>query len=324
MRKVGEAWTDDCGHFQTRFFKGCNNPDVPDLYFKAHQRIFGFFEVTIYAPTPIACHTWWNYACGTEVTLHTTSPLAITCSPCAPVIAPDDWVLFMGIGRRSLWDLRGIGAPTASDGSDKGLTADGEPWGGELRPRIEFDNRLREALGVRYYQLSFRRATDPAWLPMTGDVWRHYAHTVGSDLVLSQYLLGPQVVNGVPNLFEIPPAVPPVGQWSLPDPVFDTTSGVFPTNAYSPGVTYDANGNEVGTDGSGKFEIKLDLFDSAGAPVNIAALGIKFVLPNTADLAGTIHTVEAASLGTGFGQQHDHHRLYRQQPLFGRHCRADD
>ena len=158
MQKVGEAWTDDCGHFQTVFFKGCYNPDVPDLYFRAYQRIFGLFEVSIYAPTPIGCHTWWNYACGTEVTLHTTSPFAITCSPCPPVIAPENWVLFMGIGRRSLWDLRGIGTPAAADGSDKGLTTAGEPWGGELRPRLEFDNRLREVLGVRYYQVSFRRA----------------------------------------------------------------------------------------------------------------------------------------------------------------------
>jgi hypothetical protein len=50
MQKVGETFTDDCGHFRTLFFKGCNNADTPDLYFKAHQRIFGFFEVTIYAP----------------------------------------------------------------------------------------------------------------------------------------------------------------------------------------------------------------------------------------------------------------------------------
>src|SRR5262249_54019455 len=34
MRLVATAHTDDCGHFHTLFFNGCNNPDTPDLYFK--------------------------------------------------------------------------------------------------------------------------------------------------------------------------------------------------------------------------------------------------------------------------------------------------
>ena len=114
MQKVGETYTDDCGHFRTLFFKGCHNADTPDLYFKAHQRIFGFFEVTIYAPTPIACHTWWDYVCGTEVTLHTTSPFAVTCSPCPPVIGPENWVLFTAIGNHSVHGIFGGGAAGAT------------------------------------------------------------------------------------------------------------------------------------------------------------------------------------------------------------------
>jgi hypothetical protein len=47
MQKVGETYTDDCGHFRTLFFKGCHNADTPDLYFNAYQRLFGFFEVAI-------------------------------------------------------------------------------------------------------------------------------------------------------------------------------------------------------------------------------------------------------------------------------------
>src|SRR4029453_1207520 len=53
MQLVATAVTDECGHFRTSFFRGCHNPDQPDLYFKARQRIFGFFDITILAPTPI-------------------------------------------------------------------------------------------------------------------------------------------------------------------------------------------------------------------------------------------------------------------------------
>lgn len=82
------------------------NPDTPDLYFKAYRAI-GFFKIPIYAPTPVGCHTRWNYRCGTEVVLYTTSPWARTCAPCPPVEAPDNWVLVMAIGNLSLANIRG-------------------------------------------------------------------------------------------------------------------------------------------------------------------------------------------------------------------------
>ena len=99
MQLVATTKTDDCGHFHTLFFRGCNNPDTPDLYFKVKQRFLNLFDLTIYAPTPVPCYTWWNYACGAEVTLVTHHPLARTCPPCPPVVAADNWVLFVAIGQ---------------------------------------------------------------------------------------------------------------------------------------------------------------------------------------------------------------------------------
>ncbi|HEY7560105.1 MAG TPA: hypothetical protein VIH18_35450 [Candidatus Binatia bacterium] len=284
---VATATTDECGHFQTFFFRGCSNPDQPDLYFKAKQRLFGFFNVTIYAPAPIPCFTYWNYVCGTEVTLYTTNPLAVTCSPCPPVIAPNNWVLVMAIGNYPLSRIRGTGEglqPTTG-ATNLGLTESDAPWGGLLRPRVEFDNSLRESLNVNYYQVSWRKGASGAFTPLTGEVHRHYAHMVGSDLVLTPYVLGPQTVNGVPNLFEIPPALPPLGQWSIPDAVENTTSAKFPTATLAPAAEH------------GKYQLKLDLFDINGAPVNIAAKGIKYVIPTSTDLSGTINTEDANLLG---------------------------
>lgn len=293
MQRIGTATTDDCGHFRTYIFKGFANPDQPDLYFKATQRLFGFFNVTIYAPTPIACHTWWDYACGTEVSLYTTHPLAMTCSPCPPVIAGDNWVLFMAIGNFPLSRIHGagqaLGAPTSTN---LGLTDGEAPWGGLLRPRLEFDNALRDSLGVKYYRLSWKRDAEPAtaYKPLNGAISRHYAHMIGTDLVLDAYPLGPSTVGSEGNLFEIPPSIPPLGQWSIPDAVEDTTSGKF---------------NTVAADGTpildGKVQVRVELFDATGAPVNIGAKGIRYFVPTSTDLSGTIHTVDASTLGLVMG-----------------------
>lgn len=295
MQRVATAVTDECGHFQTFFFRGCNNADQPDLYFKATQRIFGFFPVTIYAPTPIACYTRWNYVCGTEVTLYTKHPLAMTCAPCPPIIAPNNWVLVMAIGNHPLSRIRGTAQAlqATTNATNIGLTDGGAPFGGLLRLRIEFDNSLREDLDVKYYRVSWRKGNTGAFSPLTDECHRHYTHEIGGDLVLEVLPLGPQVVNAVPNLFEIPPALPPIGQYSFPDLREDLTNGKFPSNNFSPGI----NPPTVPTDQSGKFQLKVDLFDSNGALVNIATKGIKYRVPTSTDLSGTINTADAAGLG---------------------------
>ncbi|HSR99024.1 MAG TPA: hypothetical protein VLM79_18340 [Kofleriaceae bacterium] len=297
MQKVGTATTDECGHFQTFIFQSCFDTDVPDLYFKAHQRLFGLFDVTIYAPTPVACHTWWNYACGTEVHLITTNPFAITCSPCPPVHASNNWVLFTAIGNTSLKAIHGGGAP-ATTATNWGLLEGDAPWGGVLRPRLDFDNSLRESLGVKYYQLSWRKGTSGGWAPLTADVNRHYAHVVGSDLVIEPYKLGPNymTVGGQSlALYEIPPALPPIGQWTVANAVLDTENGELNSVLHAPGLAFNDNGTvATGTvDDSGLYQLKLDLYTAAGVLVDIATAGIVYVVPDVVSLSGTITTVHA-------------------------------
>ena len=293
-RRIGTAHTDDCGHFRTTIFKSIFNPDQPDLYFKATQRLFGFFDVTIYAPTPVACHTWWNYVCGSEVSLFTHHPLAITCSPCPPVIAGDNWVLFMAIGNFPLSRIHGTSqALGASTAFNFGLTDGDAPWGGTLRPRLEFDNALRENLGVKYYRLSWKKSSDAAFTnPLNSVINRHYAHMVGGHLVLDAYLLGPKTAGAESNLFEIPPAEPPLGKWSLPDAVEDSASGRFFT------TTAEADGSPLL---DGRVDLRVELFDAAGAPVDIAAKGIRYFVPTSTDLSSTIYTADAATLGLVVG-----------------------
>jgi len=286
MQLVATATTDECGRFRARFFVGCSS-DIPDLYFKAYRN-FGFFRIQIYGPLPIACHTWWNYVCGSEVTLITTSPFAVTCPPCKPVIAPPHWVLAMAVGNTSLADIRGTSTvlqPT-TDASNIGLTSGGAPFGGHIRLRFEFDNTLRTDLNVRYYRVRWLKlGTLNPFVDLQEDVWRHYAHMVGTTLMIEPYKLGPQPVGSTPHLYEIPPALPPVGQWTIPDAVGDTMSTAFPVSLAP------ANGGE------GDYRFELTLFDAGGNAVNANTLGINYVIPTTLDLTATIPTVNASLLG---------------------------
>jgi len=289
---VATATTDDCGKFRASVYVGCSS-DEPDLYFRAYRR-FGDLRLPLYEPTPVACHTRWDYACGSEVTLLTTSPFAVTCSTCQPVIAPDHWVLAMAVGNTSLAAIHGTGPDISS--APVGQTAANSVWregaafGGELRLRFEFDNSLRSDVDVRFYRVRWRKAgSGNPWLDLDGAVWRHYAHWVGPTLMIEPYKLGPQPVGGTPNLFEIPPSVSPAGQWIVADAVVDTTSAIFPSAALAP-----AGGGE------GLYEFELTLFKADGSEVDaagLATLGINYRIPKTVDLTTTIETADAATLG---------------------------
>jgi hypothetical protein len=289
---VATTTTDECGHFSATFWRGCPSERV-NLYFMAYRRIL-YFRIPIYQPLPVVCNTFWNYVCGTEVTLYSTSPFAYTCPPCRPIVAAPHWVLVMAIGNTPLSRIHGTGAPLTT-AENVGLTDQGAPFGGLLRPRLEFDNSLRDELGVRYYRVSWKRAgtgTSTPWVPLELEVHRHYTHVVGSSLVLEAYSLGPHVVGGQAALFEIPPALPPIGQWSVPDAVEDTTSAKFATGGSQP-----ATFGLVPPGSEGVYKLRIELFDAAGAPVAIAPLGIHFVVPTSTDLSSTIYTTDAAALG---------------------------
>lgn len=302
--RIASVTTDDCGHFSALIWRSLADTDVPDLYFTARQRVIANLWMTIHAPTPVGCHTHWNYVCGTEVQLVTTHPLARTCPPCPPIVAPNNWVLFMAIGNSSVWRIHGANDATAPgtpgfDAAKRGLIDDSAPWGGTLRPRLEFDDSLRATLGVRYYRVSYKRSSEPAtmWRPSTAAINRHYTHEVGGDLILEQYPLGPTTVGPSAHLYEIPPALPPLGQWSTPDVVQDTQSAVFPTTEFAPGTGFDAGGLPVGADEGGLWQIRVELFDAAGTRVDPEALGIRWRVPASASLTGTINTRDAAALG---------------------------
>ncbi|WP_346292187.1 hypothetical protein [Sphaerothrix gracilis] len=321
LKLVATAKTDDCGAFRTLFSRGCKNTDQPDLYFKAKQRRFPFLNpITIYAPTPVPCHTYWNYACGTEVTLYTQHPFAITCDPCPPVIAPNNWVLIDKIGRKSLSEIYGASQTlqATTTAQNKGLTQEGAPWGGTLQPIILFDPDLRQTHDVKYYRVSWRRLTNANLVPIVpanefqplneAIAYRFfYERPVDDKLIEAKFVLGPQDIGGTDNLYEIPPALPrkdgQIGTWSQDLRV----NAKFPTSAdtYAPGMSRKQRGTPgpfySGEDFSGKYQLKVELFKSDGSRVDGAEfeeLGINYRVPQPQNpLVEEIETDAAADLG---------------------------
>ncbi|WP_431825134.1 hypothetical protein [Burkholderia sp. F1] len=290
-RLIATATTDRCGRFQTFVILSCY--ESVNLYFTATVNFFGF-PIYIYDPTPVSCFTYWNYQCGTEVELYTDSILAPLCTPCPPVDAPENYVLFRAIGNVQLNGIYGTSTLLSgvTNSTNIGLAANlygagldspfGNPSGDAIYPRVEFDSSLRALNKATYYQISYRHGLSGSFTPLTGAVSRKFNHFVGTTLVTSVYNLGPQVVNGVPNLFEIPPELPLEGDWAFPNPPVDLANAVFDTSGLST---------------PGQYQLKLDLFDSTGNPVDVAAAGIGYFVPTTVDPDGTIHTADAATLG---------------------------
>lgn len=295
---IATTTTDRCGNFEERIFLSCYASN-PNLYFTASVPIFFGFPFYIYDPAPVACYTHWNYQCGTNVTLYTNSPLAPCCSPCAPVNADENYVLFRAIGGVSLSSIYGasplLPATPAGEalGGVGGYPTENACFGGTLLPRVEFDSSLPENGLASYYQISYWDYAQLQWVVLIGDINRHYNEFVGTQLVTKQYHLGPVPVGTKTNMFAIPPALPPAGDWAYPDPAYDLANAQFPTTALphsAPNVTPEGYNYGIA-------KLKLDLFDSAGNPVNIAAAGIKYYVPSTVESDGTIDTVNAATLG---------------------------
>lgn len=101
-------------------------------------------------------------------------------------------MLFTAIGQTSLNAIYGNSSAlqSSTNVTNRGLTKDGAPFGGTLRPQLLFDSALRENLGVKYYRLFWRRVGGPE-VQMLDDVSRHYTHNVGGHPVSSLYKLGP-------------------------------------------------------------------------------------------------------------------------------------
>ena len=277
--EVAVVTTDEHGRFEAIVFYPCGG-DRPDLYFWVEYDFGSGFE-TVYHPW-IACNTYWNYACGTEVTIRVTDIRVPGCED-EPDL-PGCQVVVLSLGRNIA--VRQV----QTTGTAEGLTSAGQPFGATLEPRVDFSRTcLIDDKGIPYYRWSYRRLTasnggsgpvDPAsvplgsWSIMTRDVYRHYK--IGTSFPSD--FMGPMPTSGInaapiANLFRIRPLLPPAGtEWIVLNETIDLATSYFDTSSLAGAPTTLAPATDDLA--AGRYELKLELFDAAGTLVNWTAAGI--------------------------------------------------
>ncbi|ACV26457.1 hypothetical protein [Kangiella koreensis] len=274
MQKLTEAITDECGRFTAVFFRGCNNTDQPDLYFKVKQQVPGKGEVTIYEKKPIPCYTYWNYQCGTEVTLRSTHPDAIASSGCKE-LPEGNYVVFKTVGITGMHRIYGCGA-SGSNSTNKGLlnaNNPGSPFGSGLYFSADFSPSLRSN-GIRYYKLSVKGpSTGGDFVPMRHEMFRFYTDDSGGTPMFKSYSLGPDK-DGLADLYEIPDVDAPNNT------PWQNGAGSMFYNSLSIGY-WDSVGDQSDAErlnNAGMYEIQMQLFDASGNEVNIGSGDFYYLL----------------------------------------------
>lgn len=279
--EVAVVDTDAQGRFDVPIWYPCFG-DHPDLYFWVEYNVGGVMT-TVHRP-PVACHVHWNYPCGSEVTIRITDPRV----PAAPPANT--------LGGTRVHIVRN-GHHFVSQITAGGLTVDQAPFGGVIRPYVEFAATELAAAGITHYRWSYQRLTlgdgttgvSDAWHVMDHTVHRHYTEIAADDTwSLKPFLVGPDPAISSTALFRIPPQDPPLlpgsqnGWWSLYTMPDDEVSAYFNSAAA------DAFGEPFV---AGKFRLKLELFRLVGgAPVLATLPRDGFVIPPDPPVSGGVIT----------------------------------
>jgi hypothetical protein len=255
--ELAVVYTDAFGRFDRLISYPCFG-DKPDLYFWVEYCIGGVWT-TVYRPS-IACHTYWNYHCGSQVTIQVNDPRVPWCDDPSPLTGMQLAVLSIG-NEVSTSEIQ------LSGSASYGLTSTGQPFGGSLEPHVWFGSGLIPA-GVTHYRWSYRRlGSSGDWAALDRQVVRHYAEIAPDDtLTFKPFVLGPDTAFPSDTRYKIQPVDSPGDSWApMVDARENTASGFFLSHLLEAG---DA------VAGAGKYELKLELIDAAGNIVNLTDAGI--------------------------------------------------
>lgn len=268
--------------------------DQPDLYFWVEQFRNGAWS-TVYRPR-LGCGTYWNYVCGTEIVLH--APGADACEE-PEYDLPDGVTLFVtpwSVGRTPIWG-QAPGTPAAwvrpdglldyDAGAPLGVLEDA-PFGGVLN--FHHDDSWfipSAATPITYYRYSVRPyssaantgADDTSWTPLLVPQARGYRLEYSDRLPTYQALpVGPDTVGGRQGMFRFRPQQPPnpggtvvASEWTTGTP--DEVAATWDTTVSAPGMSDD-----ITSDASGPWQVKLEVFDQNGVLVPPGAGTFQFLL----------------------------------------------
>lgn len=305
--------TDAQGRFDTTIWYLCFG-DHPDLYFWVEYCIGGVWT-PVYHPYSICCYTYWDYVCGSDVTIRVTDPRVVPCGTPPPDL-PGLQVAILSIGQQvsmSEIPVDSTDSMPLSGSATEGLVNGTNPFGGQLEPRVFFSRSALFMLGITHYRWSYRQLTAGDGITPVSDVWhamdrqviRHYAilDPATSTLSYPVYPLGPDPAFPGQNLFQIQPINAPTGRpedWAPEvDSHEDSASAFFLSH-----LTRGGNAQL----GAGKYELKFELFKPSAVPpgsivppVNLTTSSIALNVANVPAPfgSGTVTTVNAD----------DHHRF---------------
>jgi len=297
--EIGVVQTDLNGRFDVNLtFWDCITDPI-DLYFWVEYNINGVWT-TVYAP-PIPCNTYWNFVCGTDITIWLTDPRVLW--GCHNVLEGEIlWVKTVGWSTsvthiKQVDEFRfppayGTTAFVGVPNFDKiGLT-DGSypyspntygdyrrPFGGTLNFIVQFGDGFPNS-GAMYYRWSYRKLRNAllgpqvtGFLPLTNGISKGYTYIFAGHFYANSIALGPVTVNGVPDLFRIPPADLPGANppFNVPEP--------FPHWDQNTITASFDSGSLVG--GNGLYEFKLEIFDQNGNLVSLPRNVYQVPDPNT-------------------------------------------
>lgn len=291
--------TDENGRFDTTIRYPCFG-DQPDLYFWVESSI-GEVWTTVYHPS-IRCNTYWNYVCGTDVTIRVTDPRVLGCGDRPELLGKK--VVVKTIARQvSMGEIYRdslVPAEKAKEGQVKegwidaslglGVTKP-SPFGDVLEPRVDFGSGLKPA-NITHYRWSYRplgSVSDADWAVMDDiqagrTVSRHYRETTPpmSPVVYKSVQIGPDTT--VPGYYTIiDPDLPAGGEdWEVLDEGYDLASAYFNTTLLA----------------DGKYELKMELFRKVGAAmvrVDLTAESVElYEITDPAPLVEGSYTTTAA------------------------------
>ena len=253
--------TDEQGRFDTWIWYPCAG-DKPDLYFWVEYAVGGNWTA-VHRP-PIPCHVWWDYPCGTDVTITVTDPRVSGCGETPELhgkqIVVKTIAREVSMGEINREPLVVDPTATARAGTVKAgwlpsLTTTREsPFGATLEPRVDFGSGLKPA-GITHYRWRYRplgSVLESDWISLTDDVFRHYKEVPAGPLAPTIYKsarVGPDPAISGGHFFEVEPALPAGGEdWEVLDEGYDLASAYWNTTLVP----------------DGKYELKLELFRVAG------------------------------------------------------------
>jgi hypothetical protein len=304
--------TDAMGRFSTWVWYPCGG-DRPDIYFWVEQFQNGSW-VTVYRPNA-RCHTYWDYACGTEVVINV--PSAVGCHDPGYDI-PAGVTLFVlpyaiggtiirGNAPVPVSDPLGWLRPDGfTDYADSGLgTVHNAPFARTLT-FIHDDSYFIPTSGtpsIKYYRYSYRRVGSSGdWTPIRTGLSRGYRMEYSDRLpTYEAYPVGPFTVGSQSDLFEFKPQTPPARSTDPSTVVArEWTSGnlseaaaVWDTLTAAPPLSDTNTSDDAGT-----FEVKLEVFSATGVQVMPGPSTFRFLFMQD-DMTNTRLATDPGEIASG-------------------------